>query len=197
MIRRISTKLLLAVLAAVVLPFLGFTLFVNSAMAERLSRDVVVFSLESLAADLAGRIDRRIEQCRSDVALLAGSEVNPWAIGEHDAERAGGERDDVFRQLLEQFPRHRYAERASWKVGWEAYRRQKFAETIKLFESAAVTFPRADYRPGWVYWSGRARDRMGDASGAAARYRLAVIDYGNSYYGRLASRLLVLRAGSA
>src|SRR6185503_3402491 len=64
----------------------------------------------------------------------------------------------------------------------------------KLFESAAVTFPRADYRPGWIYWSGRARERMGDAPGATARYRLAVIDYGNSYYGRLASRLLASRS---
>jgi len=104
--------------------------------------------------------------------------------------------DQVFRELLEKFPRHRYAERASWKVGWEAYRRQKFAEAIKLFESAAVTFPRADYRPSWIYWSGRARDRMGDAPGAVARYRLAVIDYGNSYYGRLASRLIASRPGA-
>jgi soluble lytic murein transglycosylase len=101
--------------------------------------------------------------------------------------------DDVFRELLERFPRHRYAERASWKVGWEAYRRQKFAETVKLFESAAASFPRADYRPGWIYWSGRARDRMGDTTGAVARYRLAVTDYGNSYYGRLAARLLAAR----
>lgn len=104
--------------------------------------------------------------------------------------------DQVFRELLEKFPRHRYAERASWKVGWEAYRRQKFAETIKVFESAAVTFPRADYRPGWIYWSGRARDRIGDAPGAVARYRLAMVDYGNSYYGRLASRLVASRPGT-
>jgi soluble lytic murein transglycosylase len=106
------------------------------------------------------------------------------------------EADQVFRELLDKFPRHRYAERAAWKVGWEAYRRQKFAETIKRFESAAVTFPRADYRPGWIYWSGRARDRMGDASGATARYRLAIVDYGNSYYGRLASRLIASRPGA-
>jgi soluble lytic murein transglycosylase len=106
------------------------------------------------------------------------------------------EADQVFRELLDKFPRHRYSERASWKVGWEAYRRQKFAETIKIFESAAVAFPRADYRPGWIYWSGRARDRMGDAPGATARYRLAIVDYGNSYYGRLASRLLASRAGA-
>jgi len=105
--------------------------------------------------------------------------------------------DDVFRELLERFPRHRYAERAAWKVGWEAYRKQKFAETIKLFESAAVTFPRADYRPSWIYWSGRARDRMGDTAGAATRYRLAVADYGNSYYGRLAARLLASRPEAA
>jgi len=103
------------------------------------------------------------------------------------------EADRVFRELLDLFPKHRYAERAAWKVGWEAYRQQKFSDTIKVFESAAVTFPRADYRPGWIYWSGRARDRVGDAPGAAARYRLAVIDYGNSYYGRLASRLLASR----
>src|SRR5688572_4820672 len=71
MIRRISTKLLLAVLAAVVLPFVGFALFVDTTMAERLSRDVVLFSLKSLAADLAGRIDRQIEQFRGDVRFLA------------------------------------------------------------------------------------------------------------------------------
>src|SRR4030095_4235037 len=39
----------------------------------------------------------------------------------------------------------------------------------------------------------RARDRMGDATGAMARYRLEVVDYGNSYYGRLSSRLLASR----
>ena len=101
--------------------------------------------------------------------------------------------DEVFRELLDRFPRHRYSERAAWKVGWAAYRSRKFAETARVFESAAATFPRADYRPAWIYWSGRARDRMGDTPGAVARYRLAVIDYGNSYYGRLASRLLASR----
>jgi soluble lytic murein transglycosylase len=109
------------------------------------------------------------------------------------------EADRVFRELLERFPRHRYSERAAWKVGWTAYRDRKYAETVRVFESAAAAFPRADYRPAWIYWSGRARDRMGDTTGAVARYRLAVIDYGNSYYGRLSSRLLASRqdAGAA
>jgi soluble lytic murein transglycosylase len=97
--------------------------------------------------------------------------------------------DRVFRELLLRFPRHRYSERAAWKVGWAAYRSQRFAEAATVFESAAATFPRADYRPSWLYWSGRARAETGDKQGAWSRYQLVVADYGSSYYGRLASKL--------
>ena len=55
-----------------------------------------------------------------------------------------------------------------------------------------MTFPRADIaRLDLLVWSRSRSHRR--RSGAAARYRLAVIDYGNSYYGRLASRLLASR----
>jgi soluble lytic murein transglycosylase len=130
-------------------------------------------------------------------ALVKDYPASPWAaetlddlasfyvIGDNDEEA-----DRVFRELLDRFPRHRYAERAAWKVGWRAYRNGSYAETVKVFEAAAVVSPRADYRPAWIYWSGRARDRLGDSVGAAARYRVAVIDYGTSYYGRLAAQLL-------
>jgi soluble lytic murein transglycosylase len=99
------------------------------------------------------------------------------------------EADRVFRDLLGRFPRHRYAERAAWKVGWAAYRSRRFAEAAAIFESAAVTFPRADYRPSWLYWSGRARAETGNTQEASARYQLVIADYGSSYYGRLASKL--------
>jgi soluble lytic murein transglycosylase len=137
-------------------------------------------------------------------ALVSDYPGSPWAAETLDdlasfyiVDDKDDEADRVFRELLDRFPRHRYAERAAWKVGWEAYRSGKYAETVRVFEPAAVTFPRADYRPAWIYWSGRARDRMGDGSGAAARYRLAVADYGNSYYGRLATRLLESRQDAA
>ncbi len=112
-------------------------------------------------------------------ALVKDYPDSPWAAETLDdlasyyiIDDEDDDADRVFRELLDRFPRHRYAERASWKVGWEAYRRQKFSETIRIFESAAATFPRADYRPAWIYWSGRARDRLGDTPGAVARYRL-------------------------
>jgi soluble lytic murein transglycosylase len=106
------------------------------------------------------------------------------------------EADLVFRELAQRFPRHRYAERAAWKAGWAAYRRGNFREAVKLFESAAAAFPRADYRPSWLYWSGRSRDQLNDAATANERYRLVVADYRNSYYGRLAATLLTTRRQS-
>jgi soluble lytic murein transglycosylase len=108
-----------------------------------------------------------------------------YIVGDDDA-RA----DLVFRELLRRFPRHRHSERAAWKVGWLAYRNRQFTDAADVFETAATNSPRADYRPAWLYWSGRSRDRAGDTSAANARYRLAVTDYQNSYYGRLAAKLL-------
>ena len=101
--------------------------------------------------------------------------------------------DPVFRELLRRFPKHRHAERAAWKAGWWSYRHGDFAATADLFESAAVTFPRADNRPAWLYWSGRARDQLGDTEAANARYRLAITDYQNTYYGRLSVKQLEQR----
>jgi soluble lytic murein transglycosylase len=101
--------------------------------------------------------------------------------------------EPVFRELMRRFPTHRHAERAAWKTGWAAYRAGRFAEAAEIFERAAATFARADYRPAWVYWAARSRDRMGDAATANERYRLVVADYHNLYYGRLAEQLLEKR----
>ena len=97
---------------------------------------------------------------------------------------------EAFRELLLRFPKGTRGERAAWKLGWWEYKNGNFAETVRVFESAAATFPRSDYRPSWIYWAARARERAGDPARAADRYRLVTADYLNSYYGRLASRRL-------
>ena len=101
--------------------------------------------------------------------------------------------DEVFRELYRRFPEGRYAERAAWKIGWRAYKHGRFAETATLFEAASAAYPRADYRPSWLYWSARARDQMGEPQVASTRYQILASDYLNSYYGRLASRILESR----
>jgi len=96
----------------------------------------------------------------------------------------------TFKELYEKFPTGPYAERSAWKYGWRMYTTGKYAETVRVFEGAAAAFPRSDYRPPFLYWSGRAREKLGQREAAQARLRLVHTDYMNSYYGRLASRLL-------
>ena len=112
-------------------------------------------------------------------------------VGDDDEEA-----DKAFRELATRFPRGRYAERAAWKIGWQSYRKGRFTETAVTFEAAAAMFPRADYRPSWLYWAARSREQLGSQAAALAIYRVVAADYLNSYYGRLASRALTARRES-
>ncbi|MGH9410400.1 MAG: transglycosylase SLT domain-containing protein [Vicinamibacterales bacterium] len=103
----------------------------------------------------------------------------------------------TFRESYEKFPSGQHAERAAWKYGWWAYRTGNYAETARVFEAAAASFPHSDYRPPYLYWAARARARMGDADTSQARLRLVYADYRNSYYGRLAEKRLTSAADAA
>ncbi len=100
----------------------------------------------------------------------------------------------AFRELYEKFPSGTRAERAAWKYGWYQYRTGDYPETIRVFESAATAFNRSDYRPSFLYWAARAHGKAGNGPQADERLRLVQTDYGNSYYGRLASVKLTPRA---
>jgi peptidoglycan lytic transglycosylase len=104
---------------------------------------------------------------------------------------------ETFRELYERFPAGGRAERAAWKYGWWQYKQGQYADTVRVFESAAVSFPRGDYRPSFLYWAARAHGRLGNASAAEARLRLVYTDYGNSYYGRLAADRLARNKSGA
>jgi soluble lytic murein transglycosylase len=103
-------------------------------------------------------------------------------IRKDDDEKA----DETLRELYARNPRGPYAERAAWKVGWRAYAQHQYAEAAMYFERAASDFPRSDYRPVWLYWSGRAHESLKEPALAEARFALVTTDYLNSYYGRLA-----------
>jgi soluble lytic murein transglycosylase len=98
--------------------------------------------------------------------------------------------DETFRELYAKYPRGPRAERAAWKVGWRAYLKGQHSDTVKFFERAASDFPRSDYRPAWLYWSGRSHEELKERELAHERYTLATADYVNSYYGRLAVKRL-------
>jgi soluble lytic murein transglycosylase len=99
----------------------------------------------------------------------------------------------TFAELYEKFPSGPRAERAAWKAGWWSYKNGDYADTARVFESAATAFPRSDYRPSFLYWAARAHAKLGAGTQAESRYRVVFTDYGNSYYGRLAQKQLARR----
>ena len=115
----------------------------------------------------------------------------------HIVDDEDAEADAVFREILSRYPAGRFAERAAWKAGWSAYRDGRFTDAVQYFDKGSAQFPRSDYRPSWLYWSGRAAQQAGDVETGVARLRLAATDYRNSYYGRLAiARLKETRGGT-
>jgi len=134
------------------------------------------------------RIVRRIvsefpEQSWAEEAL---NNLASYYIIRNDDEAA----DQTFREMYEKYPMGHYAERGAWKIGWWAYKNGRYAETVRVFETAAMRFPRSDYRPSWVYWAARAHGKLNEPSLADARYTLVATDYLNTYYGRLAAQHL-------
>jgi soluble lytic murein transglycosylase len=145
-------------------------------------------------------LGERAEYVRLADALVAEFPEETWAeetlnnLATHyvlvDEDRLA---EETFKKLLSAFPTGRHAPRAAWRAGWFAYRQGRHAEAAELFEQAAQTFPRSDYRPSWIYWAARSRDQLGDARIANRLYGILVADYMNSYYGRVASRTLTSR----
>lgn len=126
-----------------------------------------------------------------------GGPADPWverALNEYGTYlvKMDADADAVatFRRLFDRNPSGRYAERAAWKYGWASYRADQFAEAVRVFELAASTIPRANTRPAWLYWAGRAREQQRDKTGATQVLTLATVDYLHSYYGRIAADAL-------
>jgi len=109
-------------------------------------------------------------------------------VDAHDDEDDAADQESL--ELFEKFPKGRYTERAAWRIGWRAYRRGQYAEAVRILERAAFNFPRSDFRPAWLYWSGRAHEALNENDLAESRYTIEVIDYLNTYHGRLASARL-------
>ena len=115
-----------------------------------------------------------------------------YILANEDAKAAA-----VFTESYDRFPTGAFAGRAAWKAGWWAFANDNYPETIRLFESAAVSLRRSDYRSGWVYWAARAHQRLGHRDLAISGYQQTIADYRYSYYGREAERVLEeLRAAS-
>ena len=82
MIRRISTKLVLAVLTAVVLPFVVYAFYMSERMASWLERRVVQQALTAVAGNVADQIDYFVLERHQDLELRLDEEPPDLALVE-------------------------------------------------------------------------------------------------------------------
>ncbi|HUR20630.1 MAG TPA: transglycosylase SLT domain-containing protein [Vicinamibacterales bacterium] len=148
-----------------------------------------------------GRTDEYIRGVRAFVDRQPDPAFAHAALNDLGTHHVLANNDDkaaaAFTENYDRFPNGAFAARAAWKAGWYAFEHDNYAETIRLFESAAVVHRRSDYRSGWVYWAARAHERMGHRDQATAGYLQTIADYKHSYYGREADQVLEqLRAAS-
>ena len=99
--RRISTKLVLLVLLAVALPFLGFAVYMDQAVTLGFTRRVTQQALLGLSADLAGRLDRQVAAAREGVELLAGQPFLGYLVESVRRAREGDATEDPSAFLFE------------------------------------------------------------------------------------------------
>jgi soluble lytic murein transglycosylase len=80
-----------------------------------------------------------------------------------------------------------YARSALWRLGWQAYRQDRFDEAIARFEQLAKreTGPIGNLRPR--YWRARALEETGREAEAAAEFGAMAREFPLSYYGWRAS----------
>ncbi|MHC4892658.1 MAG: PDC sensor domain-containing protein, partial [Planctomycetota bacterium] len=81
--RSISTKLLVAVLAAVALPVAGFAFLIEYRVADKLMLEMVLKTLQGLATDLAQQVDGELVDRRNDVAGWADEPLVWFATQDH------------------------------------------------------------------------------------------------------------------
>jgi len=101
MIRRISTKWVLTVLAAVVIPFLGFTWYVDQRIGSRQSWDVVRYFMLSMAEDLATRVDEELRERRLDIELWAEDQNVEYALSKLDGRVMNLQVEDRINRYIE------------------------------------------------------------------------------------------------
>ncbi len=96
MIRRISTKWMLAVLAVVAVPFLGLAVFVSVSISGYLTGEVVNYNLLSQAADLADSIDAKLQERVRDAEMLTEVPLIGWVLD-------GRDDTQIFLSLVESY----------------------------------------------------------------------------------------------
>lgn len=145
------------------------------------------------------KLEARLRRYEDTAARFRGS---PWAEEALLALAAHYQKDALdtqalpyYRRLVQEYPDGRYTDRSAWRVGWGDYRAGRFDDAARTWEWAARTRSETYFTPGFLYWSGRARQQLGDAARARALLGEAVQRFKRHYHGQRASQVLAALGG--
>jgi soluble lytic murein transglycosylase len=143
---------------------------------------------------------RSIEPYEAVADRFAGS---PWAeeallalANNYQKDSRYDEALPYYRRMLAGNPDGRYADRATWRVGWAEFRAGRYEEAAEVLERTARLRPSPYTGPAFLYWAGRARAALGQMDRARQLLDEAVQRYKHTYHGmRAAEALKRLPAG--
>lgn len=146
---------------------------------------------------MAGQVSKEADRLAAWEGVATRFPGTPWAeeallaLANHYQKDA---LDDLaapqFQRLLAAFPQGRWADRAAWRVGFAAFRAGRFDEAATVFEQAVRVRPVTAFTPGFLYWSGRARQQLGQAERARQLLQETVLRFKRSYHGARAAESL-------
>ena len=104
----------------------------------------------------------------------------------YDVENRVDELQAAYGEISSRFPKGMYAERASWKLAFCAWTRQRYPEALTRFSRHLQSWPDPKSASACAYWMGRCYDKLGDYLNALRLYQRTRELANHSFYGRLA-----------
>jgi soluble lytic murein transglycosylase len=102
-----------------------------------------------------------------------------------------------YRRLLQDHADGRYVERSIWWVSWGDYRRGRYEQAAGRLEQGARQRPLTGFTPGYLYWAGKARLKLGQTARGVALLEETVQRFKNHYHGLRAHEALAALPGAA
>jgi len=100
----------------------------------------------------------------------------------------------AYRTVATRFANREVAGAALWRVGWLEYFRGDVRGAERTWTRLTEIPGGRAYRPGALYWTGRARERTGQRTKAEQAYARILRESPRSYYGMLAARRVATAA---
>lgn len=152
------------------------------------------------AARAQARAEARLSAYDDTATRFRGT---PWGeeallalAGHYQKDALDVEALPYYRRLVDEYPDGRYTDRSAWRTGWGDFRAGRFDDAARTFEWAARTRAVTYFTPGFLYWAGRAHQRLGHVERARALFGEAVQRFKYTYHGLRAADALEALGGA-